>query len=208
MIETSLLQRTHWVFDLDGTLTIPVHDFMAIRAELGLPKDMGILEAIATMPEEQASRVTQQLDEIEIELARQSKPAQGTQSLLTTLHQRGCRLGILTRNSRANALLTIEAIGVLSYFDHECILGRDEVVHKPDPDGVLKLVDHWQTTPADTIVVGDYLFDLQAGRAAGAATIHVDLTSSFPWPEWMNLGVSTLQELSEKLDNPNHGALD
>ena len=33
-----LLKRKHWIFDLDGTLTIAVHDFNAIRKELGIPE--------------------------------------------------------------------------------------------------------------------------------------------------------------------------
>ncbi|MEE9219805.1 MAG: HAD family hydrolase, partial [Acidobacteriota bacterium] len=31
----SILGRTHWIFDLDGTLTTSVHDFEAIREALG-----------------------------------------------------------------------------------------------------------------------------------------------------------------------------
>ena len=31
-----LLKRKNWIFDLDGTLTIAVHDFNAIRKELGI----------------------------------------------------------------------------------------------------------------------------------------------------------------------------
>ncbi|HIN00314.1 MAG TPA: HAD family hydrolase, partial [Deltaproteobacteria bacterium] len=33
----TLLQRKYWIFDLDGTLTVAVHDFNAIRNELGIP---------------------------------------------------------------------------------------------------------------------------------------------------------------------------
>ena len=32
----SLQRYTHWVFDMDGTLTIAVHDFAAIRVALDL----------------------------------------------------------------------------------------------------------------------------------------------------------------------------
>ncbi|MCX5823683.1 MAG: hypothetical protein NTY86_09305 [Deltaproteobacteria bacterium] len=45
------------------------------------------------------------------------------------------------------------------------------------------------------VIVGDYIFDLQTGRNAGAATIHVDRTRSFLWPELTDIGVSTLEEL-------------
>ena len=40
-----ITQRTFWVFDLDGTLTVPVHDFAAIKRELGLDPEVDILSA-------------------------------------------------------------------------------------------------------------------------------------------------------------------
>ena len=33
----SLAEVRHWVFDMDGTLTVAVHDFAAIRVALGDP---------------------------------------------------------------------------------------------------------------------------------------------------------------------------
>lgn len=54
-------------------------------------------------------------------------------------------------------------------------------------------------------MVGDYLFDLQVGRAAGTATIHVDSSCAFRWPELADLAVSTLEELAEAMsvDGPS-----
>jgi phosphoglycolate phosphatase-like HAD superfamily hydrolase len=46
-----LSERDFWIFDMDGTLTVDVHDFDAIRTALGLPSGQPILEIIATMPE-------------------------------------------------------------------------------------------------------------------------------------------------------------
>jgi phosphoglycolate phosphatase-like HAD superfamily hydrolase len=44
-------------------------------------------------------------------------------------------------------------------------------------------------------MVGDYQYDLQAGRSAGALTVHVDTTRSFRWPELADVSVTTLEEL-------------
>ncbi len=40
----------HWVFDMDGTLTVPVHDFPAIKRALGIPQDDDILGHLAALP--------------------------------------------------------------------------------------------------------------------------------------------------------------
>ncbi|MBF0279794.1 MAG: HAD family hydrolase [SAR324 cluster bacterium] len=201
MAPIPILKRNFWVFDLDGTLTVPVHDFSAIRKTLGISSaKQGILESLAAMPQEKARVLYDKLDRIEIELARKTKPALGLFSVLSTLNQRDCQLGILTRNTQQNAWLSLQAMQVESFFEKETVLGRENASPKPDPGGVLKLSDHWKSSPEEMVMVGDYLFDLQAGRAAGTATIHVDRTSTFPWPEWMDLGVTTLLELSEKLE--------
>jgi len=38
----------HWVFDMDGTLTIAVHDFAAIRRALEIPEEDDILRCRPT----------------------------------------------------------------------------------------------------------------------------------------------------------------
>ena len=45
-------------------------------------------------------------------------------------------------------------------------------------------------------MVGDYLYDLQVGRAAEIATVHVDPSGDFPWPELADIRVNSLDELA------------
>ncbi|WP_315980139.1 hypothetical protein [Aliamphritea spongicola] len=90
----------HWVFDLDGTLTRPVHDFAHMRRELGIPEGEMILETIEQAPEPRKQQLLQRLDELEGHYARQAQPAEGVQDLIIRLHRAGCKLGILTRNKK------------------------------------------------------------------------------------------------------------
>lgn len=198
MSNLSILRRSHWVFDMDGTLTLPVHDFDGIRQQLGLPEKCDILSTISAMPLQQGTQVREELNQIELELAKKSQPALGVNAFLSYLHEGGCQLGILTRNTRENALITVEAIGLLSLFAEEAIIGCDEAKPKPDPDGIFRLADQWNVNPNQMVMVGDYLYDLQAGRAAGTATIHVDTSSTFPWKPWMDLGITSLEELYQQ----------
>lgn len=190
-----ILKRTHWIFDLDGTLTRPIHNFDEIRRALGLPEKADILSCLAALPPEQAKVSQEKLDKIEVELAHKTQPAPGVKSFLQQLVNRGCKLGILTRNTSNNARLSLEIIGVRSLFEDHAILGREESKPKPDPDGILTLAAVWNIQPEQIVMVGDYLYDLQAGRRAEAATIHVDSSKLFPWQQWMDIGVSSLEEL-------------
>jgi HAD superfamily hydrolase (TIGR01509 family) len=194
-----LLNRRHWVFDLDGTLTLAVHDFAVIRAELGVPATADILGYLATLPPAEAAARHARLHALELTLIEQTAAAPGAHALLARLAKRGARVGILTRNSRAIALTTLERHGLGAYFAAGEVLGRDEALPKPAPDGVQKLAAVWGTPLGDVVMVGDYLFDLQTGRAAGAATIHVDPSRAFRWPELADLAVGSLAELAELL---------
>ena len=197
-LDTTLARR-HWVFDLDGTLTLPVHDFAAIRAALGVPDGVDILGFLAALPHLQADPLHERLQEIEEELAGKTAAAAGAVRFIEYLHRRSDRVGVLTRNTRENALRTLEAIGVGRYFLAECVVGRDEAHPKPDPDGIYKLAALWKVTPAAMVMVGDYLYDLQAGQPAGAATAHVHGRRSTRWPECNDLCLPTLDVLAERL---------
>lgn len=195
----AILARDCWVFDLDGTLTVPVHDFAAIRADLGVPDGSDILGYLDALPEAESRRLHARLDEIEEELAARAEGAAGVVRLVETLAGRGVRLGIVTRNTRKIALRVLDAIGVGRHFTPDHVFGRHDALPKPDPDGINRLCATWGTSGAATVMVGDYLFDLQSGRAAGTATVHVDRTRSFRWPELTDIAVGNLEELADRL---------
>jgi HAD superfamily hydrolase (TIGR01509 family) len=200
MTRTSpILGRLHWIFDLDGTLTLPVHDFAFIRRELGVPDGNDILVYLASLSADTVAPLHARLDEIEHELAERATAAPGAHELVERLSRSGVRLGILTRNSREIAMTTLAAIGCREYFRDEEIIGRGEALPKPDPDGILKLAERWGTSPQRSVMVGDYLFDLQAGRAAGAATVHVARPDGQVWPDCTDLAVASLAELAGHL---------
>ena len=195
-----ILDRRCWIFDLDGTLTLPVHDFAAIRTALGMAEsDPDIIRFLDSLPTAEAAAKHARLIEIEYELADRTAAAPGAGRLLDRLLRRGSQVGILTRNTREIALHTLGKIGLKQYFSPEAILGRDEAAPKPHPAGIEKLLGAWGSAPDDAVMVGDYLFDLQVGRAAGTATIHVDRSGAFRWPELADLAVANLEELAEGL---------
>lgn len=198
---SSILAGKFWVFDLDGTLTLPVHDFAMIRTSLGVPEGADILGHLGSLAEEEAQPLHERLNGIERRLVAETAPAPGALDIVELLSRRACRLGILTRNTREIACLTLEHIGLGRFFAREDILGREEARPKPDPDGIYKLASLWRAQPAELVMVGDYLFDLQAGQAAGAATIHVHGSRDRRWPEWTDLCVESLDVLTEMVDH-------
>ncbi len=171
----------HWVFDMDGTLTVAMHDFQRIKRELGIPASADILVHLAGLPAAEAARKHAWLLDHERDLAEDALPAPGAVELLRALAAAGCELGILTRNDHALAKLTLEAIGVADLFDDAGIIGRGEAVPKPSPDGVQQHLRRWGIGAGAAVMVGDHAYDLDCGRAAGAHTVLVNLPDN-PWP--------------------------
>lgn len=81
----SLAQIKHWVFDMDGTLTVAVHDFAAIRVALDIPPEDDILTHLAALPADVAAAKHAWLLEHERELALGSVAAQGSVELVREL---------------------------------------------------------------------------------------------------------------------------
>lgn len=184
---------------MDGTLTVAVHDFDAIRAELGLEPKKPILEQLAVLPESRARELFVRLDALELELARKARAAEGADRLLESLVARGARLGILTRNSHVNALETLRCCGLARFFVPDCVVGREAAAPKPDPQGIHQLLARWNAEPGSAVMVGDYRFDLLAGRAAGAVTVYVDPERAFPFAEHADVSVDSLAALARLL---------
>jgi len=195
--------RKNWVFDMDGTLTVAAHDFDSFKAAHQLPADQPILEFLETVDPERANAIQRALRAWETQIAQKALPALDALSLLSALQDRQANLSILTRNTKEIALITLEAAGLASFFRPEWILGRDDAQPKPHPDGLFRLLAAQSAEPGDTIMVGDYQFDMEAGRAAG---VHTALVLDVPEPpqSWLPYVDLHVRRLGHLLDSPIH----
>ena len=183
------------IFDLDGTLTEPLLDFDAMRAEIGLAPGP-ILEQLAHADAETRARAEVILRRHELDAIARATLADGCAEVLAHLAARGIPAAILTRNVREVVDVFSRAFG-LSF---AAVYTREDGPHKPSPAGVLALCEKMGVAPAETLVVGDYKFDILAGRDAGCATALVT-TTHHPAPhelaEWgpPDVVVASLREL-------------
>jgi HAD superfamily hydrolase (TIGR01509 family) len=161
------------LFDFDGTLTEPGSlDFGVIREAIGCPKGRPVLEFINGMLSQaeraEASRI---LDQYEAEAARQSRPNAGAEAVLRFLRARGLKVGIISRNSLASIETALKNFERIQPSDFAVILSRnDPVSPKPDPEGILAAAEALGVPVAQVLVVGDFVFDIEAGQKAGALT--------------------------------------
>ena len=155
-----------FVFDLDGTLVDSALDFALIRKDLGIDSQAPILETVANWPEDQRRKANAIIHRHELTGAEVSILIQGVEEFLNVLKSHDIPFAIFTRNSRTVTLATVEKHPVLK----TTLITRDDGPPKPDPHGLKKIARDWNFAPHEILFVGDYLYDLQAGVAAGVPT--------------------------------------
>jgi HAD superfamily hydrolase (TIGR01509 family) len=156
------------IFDLDGTITRPYFDFDVIREEIGLARNSGpILESMEKMTVDQRKRAELILHSHEQKAVMESTLNPGAKRTLSALRTAGIRIGILTRNRKSNAFAIADKHGL----KFDAVVDREDGPIKPDAFGVLRLCEQFGVKPQDTLVVGDYLFDLLCAKAAGAVAV-------------------------------------
>ena len=156
------------IFDLDGTITEPYLNFDMIRTEIGLSPDAGpLLEAMEKMGPAELKKAEQVLYKHEQLAIEHSVLNTGASETLNRLRQMKIHIGVMTRNTRSNASAVAEKHNI----EFDAVVDRNDGPVKPSPFGVSRLCEFFKVKPQQTLVVGDYLFDLQSAKAAGAAAV-------------------------------------
>lgn len=98
------------------------------------------------------------------------RPYDDVVDTVRTLHERGHELAIVTSKSEYLALRGLVHVGLARYMD--TIVGCDSSSrHKPHPEPVQIALHRLDCPPERAIFVGDSVFDLQAGNAAGVTSV-------------------------------------
>jgi HAD superfamily hydrolase (TIGR01509 family) len=171
------------LFDFDGTLTKPgALDFPRLKKKIHCPPDAPVLEFINGLP----SRVEREkalwvLEQFEMEAAVNSEPNPGAEALIAFLRSKGIGMGIITRNCLSCIERTLQNFNVLDISDFDMVISRETPVDiKPSGEGVLLFARTLNVDIKQILMVGDYIFDIQAGQAAGCMTALLDDGSVSP----------------------------
>lgn len=179
------------LLDLDGTLIETHIDFpaltqamqqMAQRADV--PKDvtagkdiLGMVDAAAEYLNKHSSKSLKEsagdafrreafarLEDMEAEGCADPRLLPGTHDFLTSLVERGVKVGIVTRNCRRVSIALLARFAL----PHHLLLTRDDVPHaKPNPEHLWEALRLLGEEPANSLMAGDHWMDVQAGVRAG-----------------------------------------
>jgi len=183
------------VFDLDGTLVVQELDFEAMRREIGLPTGTPLLEALGGMDGDTRAAAVEVLRRHELAAARTARLNPGVSAFLDWLEQRGVRRAVLSRNMREAVIQVLHRCG-LSF---ELILAREDAPYKPNPEGLWQICAAWEMAPDEVLMVGDYLYDIEAGHNAGTRTALVTHGRSLSYARLADVAFASFEDVPQVL---------
>jgi phosphoglycolate phosphatase len=181
------------LFDLDGTLVDSAQDLAetlnGLLAEEGLAgiglddvKSMigdGVgklmergLAAAGGNPSLAPALLPRFLKLYEARAARHTRLYPGCVEALTSLAEKGLRLGLVTNKPYNATLEILDALDLARYFG-AVVCGDTLPERKPHPAPLRLAAARLGTAPRETVMVGDNHHDIDAARAAGMAAIAI-----------------------------------
>jgi HAD superfamily hydrolase (TIGR01549 family) len=186
------------IFDMDGTLTIPVLDFALMRKRLDIPEG-DILAIIRSWPDDRQKVAFDIIEEIEEEGRYRLQLQPGAETLMRILDTRKIPKAILTRNTEK----TVRHLQTHLHTTFSVIVTRSFPTFKPDPEPALHICREWGLDPAAVLLVGDYRDDLTCGRQAGTRTCLLLNERNTSFSGLADFTINSLEELARDFAPPN-----
>jgi phosphoglycolate phosphatase len=98
-----------------------------------------------------------------------ARPLADLPLVFSTLHARGLLTAVATSDDRRVTLATLHALGIGDMVN-ALVSADDGLPNKPAPDMLLRVCEELNVKPADAMMVGDSLADMEAARRAGIGT--------------------------------------
>ena len=98
--------------------------------------------------------------------------ALGVEDALEELKKNGVNIAVFSNKQHISAISVVETIFGKGFFDY--IQGQtDRISIKPDPTGVLEILDRFGASKEECLYFGDTNTDMMTGRNAGVTTVGV-----------------------------------
>jgi phosphoglycolate phosphatase len=180
------------VFDIDGTLVdsrdliLAIHQHIFPAHGLPMPAEEAIMALVGLSHREVFTALVGADGPIESLIAGYKEHAwalrstnahweplfPGAADLIEALIRRSdCRLAIATGKGRRGTDLLLQRNGWTEHFSSSHT--SDDCPSKPDPTMLLRAMAAAEATPAETVMIGDSVFDMRMALAAGATPIGV-----------------------------------
>ena len=184
------------LFDLDGVLVHSSLDLHAIKCELFSDASVFIIEGIEALPSSEREEKEKILLKRELEAAAEAVLDPNVNDLFSWMESKSIKRGIITRNCREAVDLIIERHDI----DFGALITRMDAPPKPDPKAVLAACELLDVDPLHCVMVGDYMFDIEAGKNVGCRTVFIETEKFRHLETGADARIKSLGELIEVLE--------
>lgn len=178
------------IFDLDGTIVKLTADWLSLKEALKerytshYQEDCQFRSVSACLSklvenneEEELKNYFEIIRQYELENIKENIPIKETVYFINNLRLFGIpgdtRLAVLSLNTRKTIIESLKLANIYERFD--LIVGREDVRKwKPEPDGLIKIKNHFGVKKEEMVYIGDMNKDLLAGQNAGIDSFLVD----------------------------------
>ncbi len=187
---SSLKSKKVIVFDLDGTIVRLAADWHALRKALNARYSEKYKEKshfhsmsnllssiVARGDEEELHHNFSIMQNFENENITKNEPIEDVIYFINNKELFGVnsvvKLAVFSLNTKSTIIKSLQIAEIFNKF--EFCIGREDVrAWKPNPEGLLKIREHFQVLKEDMIYVGDLKMDLLAGANAGVESYIID----------------------------------
>jgi len=183
-------RRGFYIFDLDNTLADSrkgyEEAFIAAFEEFGMPYDPALYDEYVRTPLKMTFSkyrpdspgryrdfVSVVIDTYERTCLNGVRLFPDAERCLARLTEAGCGIGIVSNSYTTQITEILERLGVDGIF--ASVVGQDRVAFpKPDPEPVLLCMSEMGAPPHDSMMVGDSVNDVLAGKGAGLFSVLIN----------------------------------
>lgn len=186
------MKYDHYIFDFDGTLgdsmacsiVATQQAFKAFGLDIPTGQDityyMGIPIEVSFLKMSQRTLSEEEVEQL-LTLFRQKykayeteylKPFEHIAEVLRLLVEADKTLFVVSSKKTEVLIRNLESIGLYQYITEA--IGSDKVkAYKPNPDGILTIMNKHDLELKQSVYIGDAIFDIQMAKAAGVDSIAV-----------------------------------
>jgi HAD superfamily hydrolase (TIGR01549 family) len=190
MDASSLKGKKIIVFDLDGTIVRLPADWHSLRNALNARysekyKEKGYFDRMSNLLSDLVARGDEEelhhnfsiMQKYENENIMKNEPIEDVIYFINNKELFGVnsavKLAAFSLNTRMTITKSLQIAGVVNEF--KFIIGREDVrAWKPNPEGLLKIREHFQVLKENMVYFGDLQMDLLAGANAGVDSYIID----------------------------------
>lgn len=183
------------VFDLDGTTvnslrsiahfanatlsrfgqpTFPVDDYHHLAGGGAKKLIRNLVNATGAPEELYEPMLKDWVDSYDQNFLYLTEPYEGVEKMLRALREAGIHTAIVTNKHGPTATKICDTLfGNDGRLLEVCVGAYPEMVLKPAPDEIFKLMDRFGVSAEECVYCGDHTIDMTCGRAAGVVTVGV-----------------------------------